>query len=102
MIQALATERAALAALLLVSASLACGSLGGEPEDAYPPEITIEQDIAYGSGPFDFPDPRAGLSELSGYTATLTVAFDGTRAGRPKHGRRPMSCSQPGSLPLVN
>jgi hypothetical protein len=71
-----------LIVLLLVSASLACGSSGGEPEDAYPTEITVDQDIAYGPGPFDFPDPRAGLAELSSYTATLAVAFDGTRAGQ--------------------
>ena len=55
---------------------------GEVPDDKYPQEITIEKDIVYGSGPFEFPDPQVGLSDLSSYKAILTLAFDGTRDGK--------------------
>lgn len=88
MIQALSVKRAALPLFILVllSSSLACNTLTGGsgevPDDKYPQEITIEQNIVYGSGPFEFPEPQVGLSDLSSYKATLTLAFDGTRDGR--------------------
>jgi hypothetical protein len=40
-----------------------------------------ELEITFGPGPFDLGDPAAGLADLPGYTATLTVTFDGTRDG---------------------
>lgn len=44
----------------------------------------IQATIVFGSGDFDFPDPTAGLADLSSYRATLTVAFDGTSDGKPQ------------------
>ena len=45
-----------------------------------------EADIAfdYGPGTFDFPTAAAGLSDLSGYRATLSQSFTGTEAGQPR------------------
>jgi hypothetical protein len=37
--------------------------------------------IELGNGPFDLPDPAAGLADLTSYVATLTVTFSGTSAG---------------------
>ncbi len=42
---------------------------------------SLELDVAYGSGPFDLPDTKAGLSDLSSYKATLNLTFDGMRNG---------------------
>ncbi len=81
--------------LLLVAVSSACGATpssstgnatpGSSPsasdQQDIPQELTIERDIDYGPGPFELPDTKAGLSDLSGYTVTLTIAFDGTRDG---------------------
>ena len=46
--------------------------------------ISVEGDLNFGTGTFNFPDTRAGLADLSSYTATLTISFDGTEAGQPK------------------
>lgn len=35
------------------------------------------------TGAFDLPDPRTGLATLSSYRATLKLAFEGTKAGKP-------------------
>ncbi len=43
---------------------------------------------AFGGGDVDLPDPSAGLTSLSSYTATLTVTFDGTSGGAPLQVRR--------------
>ncbi|RPI89671.1 MAG: hypothetical protein EHM40_20245 [Chloroflexi bacterium] len=77
--------------LLLAAVLSACASVpaspsgnvtpGHTPGASDRPEITIERDINYGPGPFELPDTKVGLSDLSGYTATLTIAFDGTRDG---------------------
>jgi hypothetical protein len=40
--------------------------------------------MVLGPGSFDLPDPRAGLAELSSYTGTLTLSFEGTEAGQPQ------------------
>lgn len=39
--------------------------------------------VEFGSGPFDLTDTAVGLAELSGYTASLRVTFEGTQAGQP-------------------
>jgi len=77
--------------LLLAAVLSACTSVPASPSGNVTPghtpgasnqqEITIERDINYGPGPFELPDPKVGLTDLSGYTATLTMAFDGTRGG---------------------
>ena len=47
-------------------------------------ELTIEREITYGTGPLDYTDTKAGLSELLSYQAVLTLTFDGTRDGQPQ------------------
>ena len=42
---------------------------------------TFEAASALGPGPFDLPDTKVGLAELSSYTATLTLTFVGTSGG---------------------
>lgn len=49
-----------------------------------PDNQTFEANIVFGSGPFNLPETVAGLLDLSGYKATLTLAFDGTVAGQSK------------------
>ncbi len=44
--------------------------------------LTIAADVVFGPGAFNFPDPEAGLADLSSYKATLTLSFDGTRDGQ--------------------
>jgi hypothetical protein len=51
------------------------------PVSTPPGELILQQEIAFGPGSFDFTDTQAGLSDLSSYTATLTLSFSGTRAG---------------------
>jgi hypothetical protein len=46
-------------------------------------DITVQKDLTFGSGPFTLADPKVGLSDLSSYSATLTIAFDGTVNGQP-------------------
>ena len=64
--------------------SLACGAGGGTPADSSPEPVALQRDVVYGAGPFDMPDPRSGLSDLTSYQATLTLSFEGTEAGQPK------------------
>ena len=52
--------------------------------ESIPEELTIEQEITYGPGSFIYTDTIAGLSELPGYQAVLTLTFDGTRDGQPQ------------------
>jgi hypothetical protein len=71
--------------LIPVLISLACNTFSGAPTSSSNPEqITMESDITFGPGDLDFPDPQAGLAELSSYQATLTLAFEGTRNGQPE------------------
>ncbi len=93
MIRILFTKRTAspLFILLLLAVLLACNAIpGSAPDNATPSsppadsdqqKITIESDTDYGPGPFELTDTKVGLSDLSGYTATLTITFDGTRDG---------------------
>jgi hypothetical protein len=39
-------------------------------------------DVVFGPGPFNFPDTKAGLADLTSYKATLTLSFDGTQDGK--------------------
>jgi hypothetical protein len=80
-----ARRTAYLLCLILLIGTPACSRLAEAP-DTGPgaPEITFEAEIAFGDGPFDFPDPRAGLADLSSYSATLTVQFEGTRDANPE------------------
>lgn len=49
------------------------GALASAPAD----------ELAFGPGLFDLPDPTVGLSALGSYRATLTISFDGTKDGQP-------------------
>ena len=70
--------------LLLVS--LACliptGAISANPHAPVPQ--TVQADMALGAGTFSFPNTEAGLADLSSYKASLTLAFEGTRAGKPQ------------------
>ncbi len=79
-----------LVVLTLLSGSLACqpsptaAPEDGAPETALTPQsVTMEEDIEFGPGSLDLPDPRVGLAEASSYESTLKITFDGTRAGQP-------------------
>jgi hypothetical protein len=40
--------------------------------------------VIFGSGPFVLTDTLVALTSLSGYTATLTLSFEGTHGGQPQ------------------
>ncbi len=67
--------------------SLACLTLTGVSSTATPESgaASFESNVEFGTGPFNFPDTKAGLTDLSSYKATLTLTFDGTEAGQPQH-----------------
>src|SRR5262245_59401037 len=57
-------------------------TIGITPTGSQLENMTLHRDVVYGSGQFNLPDAKAGLSDLSSYKATLTLAFDGTRNGQ--------------------
>src|SRR5688572_28887136 len=83
------------AALSLLFVLAACQQKTPTPVDGAetPPESTSETDtsdfeITFGPGSFNLGDPAAGLADLPGSTATLTVSFDGTRDSQPEQWSR--------------
>jgi hypothetical protein len=60
-----------------------CGQPAPSQSTPQTPEASTPSEITFGPGSFDLPDPVAGLTELSGYRATLILSFDGTRDGQP-------------------
>jgi hypothetical protein len=52
------------------------------PTPSSTPE-TFTADLTFGSGPFTLTQTTTGLGALTGYSATLSVSFDGTRHGQP-------------------
>ena len=74
--------------------SLACKFLADTPATTTPATTTPATDtpesevltfeVLFGPGPFDFPDTKSGLSDLTSYKATLIMSFDGTEAGQPQ------------------
>ena len=79
-------------ALLPAVVSFAClGSVtGGSPSVTQAPaEDGIEVDVEFGPGSFVLSDPLVGLANLSSYTATLTISFNGTRAGQAEQWSKP-------------
>jgi hypothetical protein len=101
------SSRARVGGLLLLPllVSIACQTSAGGPPPTTPATVAVglpaasptppspasatatpaapaEPTVVFGSGPFNWPQPAAGLAELSGYTATLSLSFDGTQAGQ--------------------
>ena len=77
--------RPALLLLIPLLISLGCSTpIGAATPGVTPENMTIQKDVVYGSGPFNLPDARVGLSDLSSYQATLALSFDGTRNGQPE------------------
>src|SRR5688500_12358522 len=87
-----------LLVLMVLFASAACQAGGSSPAITQVPEIvatetiapatvpetvSVEGDVVFGSGPFNFPDTIAGLADLSSYQANLMLSFEGTRPGQP-------------------
>ncbi len=56
---------------------------GATPTVSLSGDLTVTQAVTFGPGPFILPDTKVGLADLSSYTATLTVTFDGTVNGQP-------------------
>ena len=75
--------------LLPFLVSLACSFLTGgpaagtqTPDSQTPGSVTIQANVVFGPGAFNFPDTKAGLADLSSYKATLTLSFNGTQDGK--------------------
>lgn len=68
--------------LLSAYAAVAQDTVTEVPEPDTIIVVTSEPfEVTFGHGPFNLLSPVEGLSSLSSYRATLTVAFDGTNAG---------------------
>jgi len=61
---------------------LACLPDDSSVDSQTPEAAAIQADVVFGPGPFIFTETRAGLADLSSYKASLTLSFDGTRAGQ--------------------
>lgn len=94
--------------LLVTSACQAAGTAtstqtpGGSPANTQPPTLAVGaptatpeptvvptqgdviRNVVLGPGTFNFTETAAGLADLTSYTATLTLSFDGTQAGQPQ------------------
>lgn len=70
--------------LTLLFVSLACLISTPVPPTATPEPgaASVESNVDFGPGAFNFPDTKAGLADLSSYKATLTLTFDGTESGQ--------------------
>ncbi len=84
--------------LMLLLVSVACQAAPDSPpaptqapeaEVTAAPEITaqetvsVQADVVFGPGPFNFLETTAGLEDLSSYKATLILSFTGTRDAQP-------------------
>src|SRR3990172_6490544 len=82
----LSSRRRVILLLMLtpVLASVACVTLlGGPSADPQNSDVISAQgDLVFGPGSFNFLDPAAGLSDLSGYKATMSLSFNGTEGGQ--------------------
>lgn len=59
-------------------------SSGALRATATPEASSPEAQPILGPGPFDLPDTREGLANLSSYQATLTITFDGSENVQPR------------------
>lgn len=69
-------------AFILVMAACTPSDDGARGNAEAPEAQAVPVEVDTGPGEFDLADTRVGLGELSGYRATLTVAFDGTNTGQ--------------------
>src|SRR5215208_6187004 len=53
------------------------------PEIAAQETVSVQADVVFGPGPFNFPETTAGLADLSSYKGTLILSFTGTRDAQP-------------------
>lgn len=74
--------------LLLFIASACNAATGNAPAASQSSEVTVHANVTFGSGPFNLPDPKVGLSDLSSYSATLTMSFSGTQDGQAQQWSR--------------
>ncbi|MBE0680298.1 MAG: hypothetical protein IH589_00150 [Anaerolineales bacterium] len=84
-----------------IPATAASDSSTAAPESG---AVSAEVNVNFGPGPFDFPDTRAGLVELSSYKATLIMSFDGTRDGQTQQWSKTyvmLSTKEPATLQLT-
>lgn len=80
-----------LLTLTLLFVSLACKFQVGAPSSTAPTtetpasdNLTVEGNLVFGPGPFNFPDTKSGLADLASYKAMLVMSFNGTEAGQPQ------------------
>ena len=75
------------------------------PETQAPGTVTnVQANVVFGSGSFNFLDPKAGLADLSSYKATLVLSFDGTRQDKSSQWSKTYvmrSTKEPAALQLV-
>jgi len=78
------SSRNLLLIVLFILISLACQGINtNTPEADISGTPQVEEiNLELGPGPFDYPDPAAGLENLSSFKASLTVSFDGTQNGQ--------------------
>ncbi|MBC7876375.1 MAG: hypothetical protein H7Y59_04315 [Anaerolineales bacterium] len=75
--------------LMPLLVSLACLSLTGSTPtptrastQALEEAVSVEVDVEFGPGSFNFPDTKEGLADLPSYKAILIMSFDGIRDGQ--------------------
>jgi hypothetical protein len=81
-------QRLAIAMVLFLLIGAGCGQPAPNQSTSQTPEASTSSEITFGPGSFDLLDPAAGLTELSGYRATLILSFNGTRDGQPEQWTR--------------
>ncbi len=74
--------------LILLTLSACNKSADGVPASSQSSGVTVHENVTFGSGPFNLPDPKVGLSDLPSYSATLTMSFSGTQNGQPEQWSR--------------
>src|SRR5215813_8449344 len=72
-----------LALMMLFAFTMLSGYPAAAQESATP-ESSAPAQMMFGPGSFNLLMPTAGLSDLASYRATLTLSFDGTKAGQPQ------------------
>ncbi|MFA5873700.1 MAG: hypothetical protein WC832_07015 [Anaerolineales bacterium] len=79
-----------LLAIIACQPGAAVGTPAATPAvgDQATPEGPLTVEVVFGPGSLNLTEPAAGLSDLSGYKATLILSFDGTQAGQSQQWSR--------------